>query len=572
MPKKKKKKLLSAEERKKRARERAFKRQARLIFTKSGFVRIQEASDKEFTFEGSTSDFDDVFVYENLVVLCEYTLSNESGTGDHFKNKAHLYKKICDDPKTFLQFYRDKFIEVGSALADSYHKDQLRVRVVYFSDHEVKAEHAALEKRVTTAPRGVMQYFRSLVDAVERSARFEIFHWLAIDPAEVGESGSIGDHGGEAPYPGSLLPEAHSEYPEGFKLVSFYVTPKALLRRAYVLRHDGWRDPEGLYQRMIDKVKIRSIRTYLKEQKRVFVNNVVVTLPADTRLDDMDGNDISASSIDTTTPIKIKLRDRPNSVGIIDGQHRIFAYFEGVIDDAAIAIFRDRQNMLATGIIYPPTTSDSDKQKFEAQLFLEIDSNQNSAKSDLKQAIQVITNPYSDDSLGKRIVGRLARQGPLEALLQKNYFETNVLKTSSIVSFALSRLVRIGGDEALLALAPAALRAKVVARDDLNALADYVAFCVTELTKFLGAAKASIGNEKWALKTKKGSGVLSVTSVNALIILFRKVAARDGLSDFETYKQRLSGLGSFKFGNYHSSQYNRMAEALLKNVYDSSSS
>jgi DGQHR domain-containing protein len=569
MPKKKKKPL-SAEERKKRARERAFKRQARLIFTKSGFSRIPETSDKEFTFEGSTSDFDDVFVHENLIVFCEYTLSNESGTGEHFKNKAHLYKKIYDDPKAFMQFYRDKFPEVSAAIAGSYHKDQLRIRVVYFSDHELKAEHAGLEERVTAAPRGVMQYFRSLVDAVERSARFEIFHWLAIDPAEVGEGGSIGDQGGEAPYPGSLLPEAHSEFPDGFKLVSFYVTPKALLRRAYVLRNDGWRDPEGLYQRMIDKPKIRAIRTYLKDQKRVFVNNVVVTLPADTRLDDMNGNDISVSSIDTTTPIKIKLRDRPNSVGVIDGQHRIFAYFEGINDDPAIAVFRDRQNMLATGIIYPPSTSDSDKQKFEAQLFLEINSNQNSAKSDLKQAIQVITNPYSDDSLGKRIVGRLARQGPLEGLLQKNYFETNVLKTSSIVSFALSRLVRIGGDESLLALTSPTLRAKVTARDDLDALADYVAFCVTELTKFLGAAKASIGTEKWALRTKKGPGVLSVTSVNALIILFRKVVVRDGFSDFEKYKERLSGLGGFKFGNYHSSQYNRMSDALLKNVYDAS--
>lgn len=105
----KKNKKLSTEEKKKRADEQAFKRQVRSIFSKSGFTRVPEVSDKEFTFKGTTSDFDDAFVYENLIVLGEYTLSNAAGTGQHFKNKVHLYKKINDKPKQFLNFYREQF-------------------------------------------------------------------------------------------------------------------------------------------------------------------------------------------------------------------------------------------------------------------------------------------------------------------------------------------------------------------------------------------------------------------------------------------------------------------------------
>lgn len=564
---KKKKKKLSPEERKALARQRAFKRQARTIFIKTGFERVPEVADKEFEYQGTTSDFDDLYVSENIIVLLEYTLSNESGTGEHFKNKAHLYKKIMDDPAKFIKFLLEKFPTVGVKIRKEYHASQLRLRIAYFSEHEVKPAHSELAPNVSIAWRGVMQYFRSLCDTVERSARHELFHFLNLDIAEVGEDGNIGESGGEDPYPGSLLPEAHSEYPDGYKLVSFYVTPAALLKRAYVLRRDGWRDAEGLYQRMIDKKKIRSIRNYLKDRRRVFVNNVVVTLPSDTRLDNQAGEDVDPVKIDKTTPVTIKLRNRPNSIGIIDGQHRIFSYFEGVNDDAEIAVFRSRQNMLATGIIYPPSATDEDRQKFEAEIFLEINSNQNSAKSDLKQAILVITKPFSDESIGKRIIGRLAGEGALEGLLQKNYFETGVLKTSSMVSFALARLVRIEGDESLYKRVNEELREKLEARKNVGAVTEYVDFCAGELRQFLGAARAVLGSEKWAIKKPKSNGVLSVTSVNALIILFRKIVVRDGIGDFDVYRTNLNKLSKFDFSKYHSSQYNRMADEMLSEIY-----
>lgn len=165
-----KKKKLSAEERKKNARERAFKRQARSIFQKCGFSRITDASDKEFTYGALTTDFDDVYIYENLVIFSEYTLSNEAGTGDHFKNKAHVYKNIFDDPKKFLDFFKEKFPSVEKQISSKYHKDQILLKIIYFSEHEVKATHQQIESRVTFAWRGIMQYFRSLADTVEKSA------------------------------------------------------------------------------------------------------------------------------------------------------------------------------------------------------------------------------------------------------------------------------------------------------------------------------------------------------------------------------------------------------------------
>src|SRR5262249_9033572 len=158
-----------------------------------------------------------------------------------------------------------------------------------------------------------------------------------------------------------------------------------LLERCYVLRKDGWVEGGGLYQRMISKAKIRSIRKYLLAEKRVFINNIIVTLPSGTQITDVSGKTLDAGKINKTEPANIQLPYEFNSVGLIDGQHRVFSYYEGGDNEAEISILRNQQNLLVTGIIYPPGLSDSDRVKFEATIFLEINATQTNAKSDLKQ-------------------------------------------------------------------------------------------------------------------------------------------------------------------------------------------
>jgi hypothetical protein len=93
-----------------------------------------------------------------------------------------------------------------------------------------------------------------------------------------------------------------------------------------------------------------------------------------------------------------------NSIGLIDGQHRVFSYYEGGRDEAKISVLRVQQNLLVTGVIYPSNISRAERSKFEATLFLEINATQTNAKSDLKQAIGVLLQPFSQDSIARRIV------------------------------------------------------------------------------------------------------------------------------------------------------------------------
>lgn len=75
-------------------------------FAAVGFSRVDGASDKEFTFRTSTSDFDDIFVLENVVVLAEYTITKESEVSTHIKGKYALYERIANYHDEFVEFAR----------------------------------------------------------------------------------------------------------------------------------------------------------------------------------------------------------------------------------------------------------------------------------------------------------------------------------------------------------------------------------------------------------------------------------------------------------------------------------
>ena len=127
---------------------------------------------------------------------------------------------------------------------------------------------------------------------------------------------------------------------------------------------------------------------------------------------------------------------------------------------------------------------------------------------------------------------------------------------------------RIGGDESIIKLAPTDLQMALKERKDITATQEIVQLAVTEINTFMGAIRSTLPPGDWKIKSKKEGGILSVTTVNAFLILFRKVYMRDGFGDFAHYKNNLSKLTRAHFTNYHSSQYNRMAENLLKNVYN----
>jgi hypothetical protein len=126
--------------------------------------------------------------------------------------------------------------------------------------------------------------------------------------------------------------------------------------------------------------------------------------------------------------VNIQIPNIPNSIGIIDGQHRVFAYHQTDPDDLEIKKLRVQQNLLVTGIIYPSNTHELDREKFEARLFLEINSNQTNAKTELKQAIGLVIDPFSNESIAARVLKGLSADGPLSHFMGQNFYDVGQLK------------------------------------------------------------------------------------------------------------------------------------------------
>jgi DGQHR domain-containing protein len=563
---KRKKKVLSPEERTKRNLQRRHRREIREVFSAVGFQRVEGASDKEFTYDGVTSDFDDVFILENVVVFAEYTTAND--ISEHAKKKYLMYDRIRKNDAQFVGFARGAPLSIAGALGSKYSDNQTRVVVLYCSFNTAQAELKSQIRHALFMDHSIVRYFKILTKTVRRSAQHELLAFLGIDYKNFADRALNANASPREPFNGSVLPEHHSKFPNGYKVVSFYIQPSALLSRAYVLRRDGWRDRSGLYQRMILRNKLDSIRKYLVDHKRVFVNNIIVTLPSGTKILDENDNTISTTNIHDTQPAVISIPSEFNSVGIIDGQHRVFSYYEGGANEDVIGALRSQQNLLVTGIIYPDNVSDPEKTRFEAGLFLEINSTQSNAKSELKQAINQLIRPFLADSIARDVLEMLNDgQGVLSGKFSQSFFDTGGLRTTSVVSYGLRPLVRPSAPGPLFARWTDADKDTFVSFENDAARKRYVDYCASQIGLFFAAAKSRLPTDRWTTSRTIQNRLLTPTVVNGLIGAMRQALDAGVEMKFENLRDRLAGLEQFPFEKYRSSQYTVMSTALFNTFF-----
>ena len=371
-------------------------------------------------------------------------------------------------------------------------------------------------------------------------------------------------------YEGFLLPESPSGFPKGYKVVSFLIEPSRLLEQSYVLRKDGWRDRDCLYQRLLIKNKIKNMRKYLTDENRVFINNIIVTLPNNTKIFDSTGEQLKTAEINKMETIKIQLNRELNSIGIVDGQHRLFTYHEGFDRaDEYIGLLREKQHLLLTGIIYPSNISELEKTKFEAKLFLEINDKQTRTKGDLKQSIETIVDPFSPIAVAKRIITNLGQTGPLTGLLEEYFFDKGKIKTTSIVSYALRHIVKFKGEDSLYKIWTQIDKEKLNEKQDKKLLEGHIQFCTNEINRFISGFKINIPDEMWTLDKKK-SRVLTTTTINGLVFCLRKLIENDMTGDFEYYKKKFMNIKiDFKPGKfqYKSSHWKDLGEEIFKQCF-----
>jgi len=557
------------------------KKEIRNLMQNIGFSRVPHVDGKEFVYDGRTSELDDIFFLENVVVLMEYTIGSP---GTHLFKKKVIYDKINKSPREFLKFLskEPKFKHFAEALKKSELKDytlnQIQLRILYASKSALTKEHKDNVDDVYYFDYSIVKYFESISKIIKKSTRFEFYDFLDIEYSKIGANVKSSSRNSASDFSGHILPEEHSSFKDGYKLVSFYMDAESLIKRAFVLRKDGWRNKDsiGLYQRMVLKKKIKSMRKYLHEKSRVFVNNIIVTLPIDKiKLLDAGENELRidkngnfVSGVTHITPATIQIQNTSNIIGIIDGQHRCYAYHEGDdIYERTIAKLRGIQNLLITGILYPKNEEEEKRLKFEAELFLEINATQSGASAEQKQAIEFMLTPFSTTSIAKNIINKLNESGPLGTYFEEYWFEKAKLKTSSIISFGLKPLIKFDGEDTLFKFWTHPSKAKLKSGKDFAALKAYKDFCAEEIRNVLIGFRANIQPQNWKVDRNDPHAILNVTTVNGIINCLRLLIQNNQRGSADFYKKKLVGIDTFKFRSYKSSQYRKMGQALYDTYF-----
>ena len=413
----------------------------------------------------------------------------------------------------------------------------------------------------------LLYYFRTIASSILASAVHEFLEFLNIQPQEFGDR-IIRPGSGSSKYAGSLLPDAHSNFGKGYRVVSFYIDPESLLSKCFVLRRSAWERAPNLYQRMISKKKIGQIRKYLVETERVFLNNIVVSLPSDVVI--LKDGEIIKEDLTRTKQVEVQLPDKPNTIGLIDGQHRVYSYHSGGSNEQKIGQLRRHLNLLVTGIIFPDSLSQEDRTRFEANLFLEINSTQTGAKSDLKQEIGLILYPSSGESIARRVIIKMGEVGPLAGLLSSAMLGARGVKTTTIVSYGLMPLLKLSGDDSIYSLLEKSAKESLIKNPSDEAIANYVDRATKEVNLVISAAKDAIGAVGWITVGSKGTLRITPTLINGLISYLRLAIQSKKKLSFEAHRAAMSKLLSVNPMSFKSSQYNRLGKAIFAAAYPAS--
>ena len=565
-------------------------KEIRLIFKNLGFHRVANIDGKEIVYNGRTSEMDDIFICENIILITEYTIANKPG--DHIKNKTLFYNKVLEDRKAFVEFmYNESKLSSFKKYYDEhikpkYSANQLKIEILYCSKYSVSEEHKRNATGVIFFDYHLVQYFKSLSKVIKRTGKYEFCEFIGIPYEQFGENILKSDDTSSNKYLGHILPEEKSYFKGVYKIVSFYIDANSLMRRAFVLRQEGWRKKEniGYYQRMFEQKKISSMRKYLSDKERVFINNIITTISEEkVKLYDENDNELKIdkngqfinSSKTKVTPTKIEITDECNIIGLIDGQHRTFAYHEGDdLYEEKIKKIRNIQNLLVTGIIFPKKEKKETRLKFEANLFLEINTTQTNVKSQLTQEIELMINPFSSISIGKKILQKLNESGPLESLIEQYSFDKGKLKTASIVSFGLKPLIKLDeiSEDTLFFYwnNPNKLLLKEKDNEEYDLLDEYVQYSSQKIRDIFISIKSNLKSDQWSLYSRNTpNGVLNVTFFNGLLNVLRLLIENNQVSDFNGYITKLKGknIDQFPFKNYKSSQYRKMGQDIYNKYF-----
>ncbi|WP_058301063.1 DGQHR domain-containing protein [Gorillibacterium timonense] len=563
----KKRKKLTEEQLVKR-RDAAFRKKIRTTFTNAGFIYLNTLN-KHQKIGSRVIEVDAVFLYENVMLICEDT-GAAAKDKDHIRKKKEAFVEINRNFPEFFNWLSTTFPENEEKLK-SYKVDRYIVFNLYISQNELnltRDERSLFDNILFIEPQ-TLNYFNRITQCIKLSSRFEIFRFLGIKNDDIGSSKSDADIKSiKAPI---ICSEDSVGIYNGVRVISFMMSADLLLNTSYVMRKDNWEDSNWPYQRLIEKEKVASIRRFLAENGQAFYNNIIVGLPNTVRFVDASNNYISIDKIGDLENCKLSIPAEWNSICVIDGQHRIFAHYEGPDNDKfekKIAPLRKKLHLLVTGLIFPENMSKIEIAQIQSKIFLEINSNAKSVPADVLLHIEMISNPFSDIGLARRVIERLNKEQVFLNMFELSSIDESKIKVASIIKFALRYLVTLipsGGKDSFFTYWDENKKGLLLKKEETS-LNEYIEFCADNLRIYFSAIKKRFTND-WHDNSSK---ILSVTSINGFIIAYTRQLAVNGVQSFEFFDRAFQKLNvDFSKDNFPftSSQYRKFSDQIIKEAF-----
>lgn len=571
MKKKCTKKKLTAEQKAAQLKKRkvlAFRKKIRSSFTDAGFTYFSTL-DKHFPIGTRTVELDYLFLYENIIVICEDNTKQKKDI-DHIRNKNESFAEIRNNKTAFLNWLSNTFPEKAT-MVKQYRPERYFLYYIYISQTELEItedEKNRYSNLLFWDPE-TLSYFNRMAQCIQHSARYEIFRYLGLKNDEIGFSGS---EGGKTTIKAPIIyPQEATGLHNGVRVVSFMMSAEKLLRTSYVLRKDSWEESMFLYQRLIEKDKVKSIRAFLAQKGEAFYNNIIVALPDNVTFEDDAGTPILVENIGDFQHCKLVLPDEMNSICIIDGQHRIFAHYEAPATEKyelQIAPLRRQLHLLVTGLIFPTEMKEPERKQIQSQIFLDSNDNTKKVAPNVLTHIEMVKDPFSDIGLARRVIERLNKKRVFLNRFELSALDESKIKVASIIKFALRYLVTVTPAEGKTSLyAYWQGNKEAFQQKDEASLNDYIEFCANSIDLYFSAIRDAF-KSSW---NDPASKMLSVISINGFIIAFNRQLNKYGVSDYPFYSSCLRKL-SIDFSKngfpYTSSQYRKFSGRILAEAFD----
>lgn len=103
----KKKKKLTEDQIIKR-KDRAFRKKIQTVFTNAGFEHLKTL-DKHIKIGNRTVEFDSVYFYENIMLICEDT-GTTNDIKSHIRNKKEAFEQVTNNKTEFLDWLKIEFL------------------------------------------------------------------------------------------------------------------------------------------------------------------------------------------------------------------------------------------------------------------------------------------------------------------------------------------------------------------------------------------------------------------------------------------------------------------------------